>query len=412
MKLSLNKYGYELICKLKQIAIYKNIKRLRRKRLFYLVYPLLKKILMKKGLYFHIWNQRSKYINVSNPIKPIKSFFQFIKRKMSFGKEGRLRTFSHKMTQHVKRVFFNGFKDEIKRKSLIYVAFILRKALKRNLPTVLSVFRKCFSVDSRQLHSKRKVLHRKDNNSIDERDNNIAVETNINQQRLYNSSSSNKGREKANIDWLVQYTVLKLNIIKWKRQAKAVKYKSSSVSQGRNKMNNLIKADNNIAPIASRYKSSQRNPSDIVNQQSFDDGNDQQQENDPERDMIYSTKEKHLMINQSPTTSALNNKAQFDKVIKSKILLAEAKKVNRKFFAFVKWTLLSKFDQLTKEKMKVLYNNFQQSYLQAVKEMEEMEYSMIDDSDQMNLLNYTFTIFRNKIDRSINSSFGKLLLFK
>lgn len=382
IKFSFSKYGLELICKLKQIAIYKNIRRQQRKKLFYLVYPLLKKILIKKGVYFNIWNKRSKFINVSNPIKPLKSFFQLIKRKMSFGKGRRVKDLANVISKHSMKLFYNALINEIKRKTLIYVVFMLRKSLKRYLPDVFSRFRNSFMSQSVKFHSNRKVHqnHNRAINAINDNENASVTSSktysNRGQQQLY----CNNSNRKVTIEWFVSFTILKLMVIKWKKQSKAICYKASNTSYRRNKIKKVIKADSSI------------NEAEPLFQQ--------------EEGITYCTDDIHLI------TTDKSNKEKFNKLIKAKVLLTEAKKLNRTFFAFVKWTLVSKFDLLTKEKLKTLYNNFQQSYLQAVSEMEKMDYITINENEQMALLNYTFSLFRNKIDRSINSSFGKQLLFK
>lgn len=95
---------------------FKNRGRMIKKCLTFIMYPLLKKIYLKKKIYFTIWIKKANNISISNPIKPIKKFCHLMKRKLSNRNSYNIKhsLFISYITKHIYRILFNKIKHHNK----------------------------------------------------------------------------------------------------------------------------------------------------------------------------------------------------------------------------------------------------------------------------------------------------------
>ena len=102
--------------RLRIYSIFKNRGRLIKKKLTFIMYPLLKKIYLKKKIYYNIWIKKAHNIAISNPIKPIKKFCHLMKRKLSNRNTFNIKQslFMSYITKHIYRHLFNKIKNHNK----------------------------------------------------------------------------------------------------------------------------------------------------------------------------------------------------------------------------------------------------------------------------------------------------------
>lgn len=137
---------------------------------------------------------------------------------------------------------FHQLNMTIKQKAFIYALYLLNKHSRAYIPMGFYRIGMSYKKKSRGLLGKKRYLIVSVNINNGSSMSNSIQSVNRKEISEYQYEYRRTFNKKSNVSNLVYYTIMKINTSKWKRQAKALKYRSFDISKGRISIKRMISA--------------------------------------------------------------------------------------------------------------------------------------------------------------------------